>query len=83
MSAQIQTFHHRLILIVSSPSENSYPLMQIYRGLFYGKPYWTKVVEISLFKSRFFIQVEMFQFKSRFFFLMSRFLSQVDNFFYV
>ena len=66
---------------------------------FYGKPYWTKVVEIFLFKLRFFIQVKNFFFKVRVsifksrsslfklrcfkwrFFSMSRFLSQVENFF--
>ena len=53
----------------------------------YGKPYWTKVVDIFLFKSGFFIQVDIsfsswgFQFKSRSFLFKSRCFNSSRNLF--
>ena len=55
---------------------------------FYGKPYWTKVVEIFLFKSRFFIQVKnsffnvrVSMFKSRSFLLKLKCFNLSRDFF--
>ena len=54
----------------------------------YGKPYWTKVVEIFLFKSRFFIQVKnsffnvrVSMFKSRSFLLKLKCFNPSRDFF--